>query len=137
MIGVDSNVLVRFLVGDDVQQSALASRVFSAASPADPVFIPVVVLVESWWVLRRAYEVPPADIIDAFERLGLSGAAQIESADVVRRALSQARTGADFADAVIAGAARHNGCKVLTFDKKAARLAGMLLLEGESPRTRE
>lgn len=130
MIGVDTNVLVRFLLDDDKSQAAVARRAFDRFTADQPGFIALIALVETAWVLRSAARFSKAEVTDAI--IALTGASQlvVESADAVARALRAATsTGADLADALIAIAGTDAGADhTLTFDRKAASLPGMHLL---------
>jgi predicted nucleic-acid-binding protein len=130
MTGLDTNVIVRFLMKDDAEQSALANTVFAELTAAAPGFVCREVLVELFWVLQRIYRLPRTDIADAIE--GLLGAREIvvESADHVAVAVDRLRKGGvGFADQMIALAGQGAGCRTtVTFDRKAAGLPGMRLL---------
>jgi predicted nucleic-acid-binding protein len=130
MTGLDTNVIVRFLMKDDAEQAALANTVFAELTVVAPGFVCREVLVELVWVLQKIYRLPRTDIADAVE--GLLGAREIvvESADHVAVAVDRLRKGgAGFADQMIALAGQGAGCgKTITFDRKAAGLPGMTLL---------
>jgi predicted nucleic-acid-binding protein len=130
MTGLDTNVIVRFLMKDDAEQAALANTVFVEFTTAAPGFVSREVLVELVWVLQKIYCLPRTDIADAIE--GLLGASEmvVESADCVGVAVDRLRKGgAGFADQMIALAGQAGGCgKTVTFDRKAAGLPGMSLL---------
>lgn len=130
MTGLDTNVIVRFLMKDDAEQTALANTVFAELTVVAPGFVCREVLVELVWVLQKIYRLPRTDIAEAVE--GLLGAREIvvESADQVAVAVDRLRKGgAGFADQMIALAGQGAGCgKTITFDRKAAGLPGMTLL---------
>lgn len=130
MTGLDTNVIVRFLMKDDADQAALATKAFAEFTIAAPGFVCREVLVELVWVLQKIYRLPGTDIADAIE--GLLGAREIvvESADQVAVAVDRLRKGgAGFADQMIALAGQGAGCQAtVTFDRKAAGLPGMSLL---------
>ena len=130
MTGLDTNVIVRFLMKDDADQAALAAKAFAELTTATPGFVCREVLVELVWVLQKIYRLPRTDIADAIE--GLLGAREImvESADQVAVAVDRLRRGGPgFADQMIALAGQGSGCgKTVTFDRKAASLPGMSLL---------
>ena len=130
MTGLDTNVIVRFLMKDDADQAARATKVFAEFATAAPGFVCREVLVELVWVLQKIYRLPRTDIADAIE--GLLGAREIvvESADQVAVAVDRLRKGgAGFADQMIALAGQGAGCRAtVTFDRKAAGLPGMSLL---------
>ena len=128
MTGLDSNVLIRYLAQDDAAQSARATRLIERElSARAPGFVSLLVLVETCWVLKRVYGVTPDEIATTVRDLLDTRQLVLERRATVARAL--ARTGADnFADALIADAAVEAGCsRIVTFDRKAARL-GMTLL---------
>lgn len=116
MHAVDTNVIVRYLTGDDPAQAAKARTVFGQK----PVFVPRTVLLEAEWVLRGVYELPSAQVIAALRALaGLPGVS-VEDAGLVARAMDWAEAGMDFADALhLSAAAECEG--FLTFDKRFAR----------------
>jgi predicted nucleic-acid-binding protein len=131
MIGLDTNLVVRFLVQDDVAQAALASEVFASLTSDRPGFIGLVVLAEVSWVLARAYKAGREDIAAAIEGLLRSEEIIIENTEAAYRALAvfrKARTVA-FADALIAETARLAGAdETLTFDRRAASETAMRLV---------
>jgi predicted nucleic-acid-binding protein len=132
MIGVDTNVLVRYIVADDEDQTRRAGR-FSGRGHFcnDPGFVSVVVLVELVWVLERTYRFSPDDeIIGAIESVLRAEPLRIDRRAEVVEALGvfQTKQGS-FADALIETLAERAGCAhVVTFDRKAARLPGFRLL---------
>ena len=123
MQAVDTNVLVRFFTADDPAQFARARRVMESGD----VFVSKTVLLETEWVLRRAYDHAPEDILRTFEALSAAAEVRIEDAQAVRQALVWFREGMDFADALHI-ASRGSSTGFLTFDKRlavAARKAGI------------
>jgi predicted nucleic-acid-binding protein len=130
MTGLDTNVIVRFLIKDDADQAALATKVFAEFTITAPGFVCREVLVELVWVLQKIYRLPRADIADAIE--GLLGARELvmEAADRVAIAVDRYRKGGPgFADQMIALAGQGEGCQAtVTFDRKASGLPGMTLL---------
>lgn len=131
MTGLDTNVVIRFLVQDDETQSPIANRAFSRLTKDQPGFISAVVLAEISWVLARAYKASRADIARALEGLLRSAELIVENAEAAYRALGlyMASTSVDFADALIAETARLAGAgETLTFDRNAAKEAGMRFL---------
>jgi predicted nucleic-acid-binding protein len=118
VIGVDTNIVVRLLTGDDPPQMEQAKSVFSSAE----VFIPDTVILETEWVLRYAYDLPPATILDGLLRLfGLPNVI-LRDARAMVQALECYRTGMDFADALHLAASGHCS-EFFTFDKKFVRSA--------------
>jgi len=131
MIGLDTNVLVRFFVGDDEAQAATATRYLSERTADDPAFVSVVVVCELVWVLKNSYGYADAKVHDALNSLFESANIVIERAELVDRAVTQAReTRSDVSDCVIAAVAADAGAtRIVTFDKNAARrIPGMELL---------
>lgn len=130
MIGVDTNVLIRHIVGDDRGQAAAAARFLAARSADDPVFVSSTVLVELIWTLGTRYRQPPAVVARIVESLLSSADVVVEGPESVRRALADAvDANADLADAIIAHRAIDAGCDgIVTFDRRARRLPGMLPL---------
>jgi predicted nucleic-acid-binding protein len=131
MTGLDTNVVIRFLVQDDDVQSPIATRAFSRLTKDRPGFISAVVLAEISWVLARAYKAPREDIARVLEGLLRSAELIVENAEAAYRALGvyMASSTADFADALIAETASLAGAgETLTFDRNAAKEAGMRLL---------
>jgi predicted nucleic-acid-binding protein len=131
MIGLDTNVLVRYLTQDDPDQAAFATRIFETELTEDaPGFIGLVVLVETAWVLQRLYRASAEEIRETVIDLLGSRAIVVENRDVVTRAIALSRQNScGFADAIIAASAFDAGCeKVISFDRGAVR-AGMTLVE--------
>lgn len=130
MIGLDTKILVRFLVQDDPDQSAKARSLLDRCSVKEPGFISREVLIELVWVLERAYGHSAPSISAAL--IGLLEAEELvleESDDVATAAVAYGSGVADFADHMIAAAADRAGCSTLyTFDRKAARHNSVTLL---------
>lgn len=131
MTGLDTNVLVRYLVQDDAAQAALATAAISALTELAPGWIAREVMVETVWVLERAYRLPKDQIADAIDGLLAARELIVEEADRVGLAAQRWRDGgAGFADQMIALAGQGAGCReTLTFDAKAAKIAGMRQLQ--------
>jgi predicted nucleic-acid-binding protein len=127
VIGLDTNILVRYLTQDDPVQSRIASDVIERRlRGANPGFVSVVAMVEMVWVLSRAYRVPAPDVASAVERLLQVEALEVESAPAVFVAMIALKEGVgSFADALIAELGARAGCEhTLTFDRKALRITG-------------
>ncbi|HEU0276449.1 MAG TPA: type II toxin-antitoxin system VapC family toxin [Rhodanobacteraceae bacterium] len=131
MIGIDTNVLVRYLAQDDAKQSAAASRLFQSLSPASPAFVSQIVLAETIWVLESRYDAGAERVGQVIETLLRTDALQVERADVVWRALRRFREAqGDFPDALVTELALAAGCKqVYSFDRGAVKRSGMTPLE--------
>ncbi len=120
MIAVDTNVLVRFLVEDDPDQTAIAAAmVEQAIKTEEPLFVTQIVLCELVWVLSHAYRFRRADILNVLQQLRRGAQSTIERADEVRRAIESYAAGrGDFSDYLIAERAIASGCStVATFDR--------------------
>lgn len=127
MIGLDTNVLVRYLVEDDEEQSNRAvAFIESTADRGDRLFLAHLVLCELVWVLEVAYGRSREDIVRALTAILRTAQFVVDDPDVAHRALARFEDGAaDFADYVIAELAGAAGCqRIATFDDE--------LLEEES-----
>jgi len=130
MIGLDTNVLVRYLAQDDPVQSAKATALIERRlTEQDPGFISVMAMAETVWVLERAYGLADADIAAAIERTLQVDALVVESEQEVFTAMVALKEGrGSFADALIGALGASAGCShSLTFDRKALRLPGFVL----------
>lgn len=130
MIGLDTNVLVRYIVQDDPRQSPSANRLVESLSAESPGFVTVVSVVELCWVLMSAYGLDRQQWCAALEGLLRTKELVVERADVVWQALRlfQGST-ADFADCLIERFASAAGCtKTMTFDRGAAASGRMTLV---------
>jgi len=130
MIGLDTNVLVRYVAQDDPVQSPKATRLIESLSEDEPGFISLVALIELVWVIQGAYRASKGATITVLEKLLRISVLVVEDAATVARAVrAYAASSADFADCLLERAAHQAGCvKVLTFDAKAAKTAGMTLI---------
>lgn len=123
MTGVDTNILLRFLVeDDDAAQSEAAKAFFRDRSPERPIFIGWIVLVELVWTLRTRYAYPRSQILAVVSALCDRPDVIVERADLVGRAAALSDAGAGFADALIALGNEAAGCdRTVTFDRQACR----------------
>lgn len=131
MIGIDTNVLARLLVGDDEKQAIAAQRLIAQHDSTDPIFVGREVIIELVWLLTARYKYPIDAVRAALDGLFMSANLAIEDEETIKAAVYLAeRTGADIADAIISAIAAQEGCaKIMTFDKDAAkRIPGMELL---------
>lgn len=131
MIGLDTNVVVRYIAQDDPKQSAAASKLFERVLTQDePGFVSAIVLCEIAWVLAECYGADRARIRAAVEGLLSAKQIAVEAPDTVRKALrAWGESSADFADALIGEvAAAHGAARTMTFDRAAAKLPGFELL---------
>lgn len=118
MLALDTNVVVRLLVADDAAQVARARRrVEDALRDGTSLLIPLIVIVEVAWVLRRSYKVPKADVLMALRRLVETPPMQVQDAPTVIEAMERWAEGSgDFSDYLIRASARECSA-VLTFDE--------------------
>lgn len=131
MIGLDTNVLVRYLAQDDPVQSPLAAALIEERlSDHDPGFISVVAMVETAWVLERAYGLSGQEIAAAIERMLQADVLVVEHEQDVFTAMTELKRGrGTFANALIAARGRSAGCSgTATFDRKALRVPGFVSL---------
>lgn len=131
MIGLDTNVLVRYIAQDEAKQSAIATRFIETSLTADePGFVTTVTLCEVAWVLAESYRTDRKRIRDVVERLLSTKQLIVERAEVVWKALAAWQgTSADFSDALIGQLAiAHGAGRTVTFDRSAAKLPGFELL---------
>ncbi len=127
MIGLDTNVLVRYIVQDDANQSAKATRLIESLTPEAPGYIGLVCVTELVWVLADSYNSAKNDIVAVLEGLLRTKGLLVENADTVWKAVRMFKEGnADFADCLIERAANKAGCDhTVTFDRGAAKYCGM------------
>ena len=130
MIGLDTNVLVRYIMQDDPRQSPKASRLIEGLTPQVPGFVPLVSVIELVWVLGSAYRLGRQQVAAALELLLRSKEIVLDRADQVLQAQRRYQAGnADFADCLIERLAHEAGCTAtMTFDADAAKSAGMTLI---------
>lgn len=127
MIALDTNVLVRYLVGDDAKQAAVARRLIEETlTSSEPGFVSLVVLVELSWVLDRVYGCPVNQVVSIFAELIASPTILVEQAAAVSAAIAQPHD--DLADNLLHEIGKTHGCaRTVTFDRKFARLPGVEL----------
>lgn len=131
MIGIDTNVLVRYIAQDDAAQSSRATKfIENECSAPVPGYIGLVVLVEVVWVSESCYGATREEIAEIVRRLLSIKQLVVQDAETAWKALRLFESGkADFADCLIERTANAAGCeRVMTFDKQASK-AGMVLLK--------
>jgi predicted nucleic-acid-binding protein len=131
MIGLDTKILIRYLTQDDPVQAAKATEIFERRlTPKNLGFVSVVAIVETVWVLDRAYNLTALEIAAAVERLLQVEVLAIENEQEVFTAMiAMKRARSSFADALIAELGARAGCtRTLTFDQKAVRHPGFELV---------
>ena len=132
MKGLDTNVLVRYLVQDDPKQAARAVRFIETSCTEErPCYIGTIVLCELAWVLESNYRQTRAEIAVVIEKLLQIGQLEVANPNVVWRALSDYRkSNVDFPDHLLARFNESAGCdSTVTFDKKASSQPAFELLK--------
>jgi len=126
MIGLDTNVLLRYLAQDDPVQSPKATEFIERKlTPERPGFVSIVTMVETVWVLERAYGLDRESLGAAIERILQADAFVVEQEREVFIALKALGSGLGFADALIEALGAKAGCShTVTFGQKALRLPG-------------
>ena len=135
MIGLDTNILVRFVTHDDPAQAAVADRVMAARTTRDKGYVPQLVQAELWWVLRRAYSKSARDVTRFLAELLASDNLLFEKPEDLAWALDQTPAGADLADLLIAREVSRHADRTLTFDQQAASLGFGLVLPDQTSAT--
>ena len=131
MIGLDTNVLVRYVAQDEPVQSARASALIESLSASSPGFVAMVSVVELVWVLQSCFKASKAEIVAVIETLLRTKELKVERAEIIWQALRRfTQANADFADCLIERCAHAADCVyTVTFDSKVARTAGMRKLD--------
>ncbi len=131
MIGLDTNVIVRYIMQDDPAQAAKATTLIEGLAVEAPGFVPLVSVVELVWVLSSNYKLTRSQITQVLDILLRSKQLLVDQAEHVVRALRAYSAGtADFADCMIERTASAAGCsRTMTFDAAAAKAAGMTLIQ--------
>ena len=130
MTSIDTNVIVRYLVGDDAEQAEAARALLDGLTLADPGFICREVVIETAWVLERSYRFTRARVAEALMDLTASDSLVVENSDDVAAAAYLYRQGgAGFSDLMVLSAAERAGATPLyTFDRRLARMEGAVLV---------
>lgn len=134
MTGLDTNVILRYLVGDDAVQTPEARELIESFNSQHPGFISVVSLVETVWVLSGVLGFDREKVASGVETLLEAEDIRVQEHELLWRSLRQYRASkADFADCVIGALGADAGCDVTyTFDRQAAKLPGFRLLGARS-----
>lgn len=131
MIGIDTNILVRFLTQDDAGQARRVDALIANAESADErLHVDAIVLCECVWVLGRAYGFDKATLADTLDRILSTALFSFDDRDSLRVALEEYRDGAgDFADYVIGQRNAVAGCRhTVTFDRALKASGGFVVL---------
>ena len=126
VLGVDTNVLVRFFTRDHAQQAELARQIITKSSN-QPIYVSLIVLVELVWVLIKVKRWPSQDVFEVCQNMLQSNHFVVEQSAMVDQCLHAAKNAScDLADALIAMTTKRAGCPTtVTFDKDAQNLADM------------
>jgi predicted nucleic-acid-binding protein len=128
MIGLDTNILVRFITHDDPAQTAIVMKLMASLSSESLGYVSLAVLVELVWVLEGFFDFKKKEVEDVVESLLRGREILLERPDIIEQAVRKFKSGnADLADCIIERAAHAAGCDyTLTFDRKGVS-AGMKL----------
>lgn len=132
MIAVDTNVIVRFLVRDDETQAAVVRRrLKQAEAKRERLLVPLLLVLETIWVLESAYGKSRTEVLDVIEDMRQMPVFEFEKDEIVERVLNDGRKSkADLPDLLIAHPAQSCGCDGgITFDKGAAKFPFFSLLQ--------
>jgi predicted nucleic-acid-binding protein len=132
MKAIDTNVLIRFIMKDDEKQAQSVYQLFKQSEQnQQPLFVPLLVVLEVIWVLQSVYEIPDADIVQTFSDLLAMPVLSFESENVLENFIeSTANTSFDLSDLLIANSAYSSACEsIFTFDKKASKFKYFELLK--------
>ena len=124
MIGLDTNILVRYFAQDDETQSPRATKIVEEQISRDEKgFASCIVLVELFWVLQKCYTMKPNQIVIIIDELLHAEDMVVENREEVWRAVQLVKTeGMDFADALLGTIHKQQGCRhTLTFDQDALK----------------
>ncbi|GBE11975.1 tRNA(fMet)-specific endonuclease VapC [bacterium BMS3Bbin14] len=124
MKGIDTNILIRFLTGDDELQAKIVYNICKKAeSEKKELFVPLLVILELIWVLESVYEISRTEILDSISELILMPILKFEHQSALQQFTRSAQDNSyDLSDLLIANAAKAQGCEtVITFDKKSSK----------------
>ena len=130
MIGLDTNVVLRYLTQDDPIQSPKVTLLMERRlTPHRPGFISLVTIVEVVWTLISTYELPKREIARILAGFLAAPNISVQNEQEVAAAMTALEEGNDFADALIVALSAWSGCSTtVTFDRKATRIKGFELL---------
>ena len=130
MIGLDTSVLVRYIMQDDARQSPKATRLLESLDADHTGFITQATIIELYWVLSSCYGLSGEQVAQALEAILRTKQLVVERADQLARALRVFAAGkADLADCLIERTCASEGCTcTMTFDAGASEHAGMTLV---------
>lgn len=127
MIGLDTNVLTRYIVEDDEKQARIATRIIDSCTAEEPGFVSHAVLIELTWVLSSCYDADKTALVAVIEQVLQTKQLIVEQGETVWHALDDyKKSSADFSDCLLSRINQEAGCTTtVTFDKDAAKLPHM------------
>ncbi|MDH0863770.1 type II toxin-antitoxin system VapC family toxin [Mitsuaria sp. GD03876] len=130
MIGIDTNILVRYFADDDVAHSPVAMRFLESLTSSKRGYVSVAALLELSWVLGRCYKIGREGLVRTLQHLLTASHLEVERCAEVADAVERFRQGsADLPDYLIERRCSNAGCScTMTFDARAAKSAGMQLV---------
>lgn len=130
MIGIDTNVLVRYVAQDETTQAHKATQLIESFTSESPGYVGLVTVIELVWVLMGCYSCSRENIVEVVELLLRTKELLVADAETLWSALRVFKSSkADFADCVIERVAHSAGCDyTVTFDRGAAKYCGMHLI---------
>jgi predicted nucleic-acid-binding protein len=130
VIGLDTNILVRYFAQDDPIQSPRANLIIEGLTESSPGFVSLVALAETIWVLERSYGLSPGEIANVLRTLLQASSLVVQNEVQVYAAMIAVQAeSAGFSDALIGALGTWaGGTSTLTFDRKAARLSSFQLV---------
>lgn len=132
MIGIDTNILVRYLTQDDIEQAQVVDQIFNTyATSSNSIFINNIVICELIWVLERGYQYTKEIVTKAIKQILSTEEFAFENQELLWLALKQySQNKLDFSDALIGELNKNFGCaKTLTFDQAAIKASNFKLAE--------
>ncbi len=132
MKAIDTNILVRFLVGDNQNQAQVVYDLFKEIeTKSEELFVPLLVIMELIWVLESVYAVEREELTDSIDDLLLMPILKFEHVEVIQKFIIAAKNSTyDLSDLLIAHSAGTSGCESsYTFDKKASKYELFELLQ--------
>jgi predicted nucleic-acid-binding protein len=129
MIGLDTNVLARYIVEDDEKQARIATRLIDSCTADEPGFVSHIVLIELTWILSSCYDADKNALAAVIEQLLQTKQLIVERGETVWHALEDyKKSSTNFSDCLLSRINQEAGCsKTVTFDKDAAKLPCMEL----------
>lgn len=130
MIGIDTNILVRYLTQDDIDQAQVVDQIFNTyATSSNSIFVNNIVICELIWVLERGYKYTKEIVTKAIKQILSTEEFAFENQDLLWLALNQySQNKLDFSDALIGELNKASGCsKTLTFDQNAVKSSNFTL----------